>query len=130
MQMPENGYEDWGDRAVYWLFSQKFLNWPLPAISRETGESLDKIRTWANGVSRPDRKALQRLRARYGKEGFSSFVFGELCRDELEEKIERLSALIVEIGPYLRSAPSRVVPGDDGQRTDLDGVQTARKVGK
>lgn len=128
MQIPENGYEDWGDRAVYWLFSQKFMRWPLPAVAKETGESLDKIRAWANGEARADRKALQRLRARYGKEGFSSFVFGEPCREELEEKIERLSALIVEIGPYLRSSPRGVVPRHDGERADLDGVQTTRKV--
>ena len=130
MKIHENGdeYTDWGDRTVYWLFSQRFMNWPLPAVAREIGEPLETVKSWANNDAKPSRQALQRLRAKYGREGLSSFVFGEPCRDELNAKIERLSALIIEIAPYLRSSPARMVPRDDSRGLPVGRVQDSRKV--
>lgn len=119
---------DWGDRCVWWL-RQRFPNWPIKAVARELDEPESVVKSWWQGSARPDRKKLQKLVHQFAKDGLTSFVFGAPCRDELNAKIEKLSAQIIQLQAYLRPS-GRVVPGDDGQRPDLDGVQTARKVGK
>lgn len=126
MSTNENTHADWGDRAVHWL-RQRYVNWPMKAVARELGESDAVIQSWWYGIARPDRKKLQRLTHRFAREGFSSFVFGAPCRDELHARIEKLTAEIIDLRSYLRSAPARVVSRDGGERPHMDGVQTARK---
>jgi len=130
MGIAQDGHspDDWGSRCVAWLRS-RYANWPIKAVARELDEPESVVKSWWQGHARPDRKKLQKLVQQFAKDGLTSFVFGAPCRDELHAKIERLTAQVIELQAYLR-APSRVVPGDDGQRPDLDGVQAARKVGK
>ena len=128
MRIHKDGHsvDDWGDRAVHWLRS-RFLNWPIKAIANELDESESVVKSWWTGSARPDRKKLQRLAGRYGREGFSSFVLGAPCRDELHARIDRMSAEIIALKDYL-SPRNRVVSGDGGERADMGGAQAGRKV--
>lgn len=103
MRIHQDGQpDDWGDRAVHWL-RQRFVNWPMKAVARELDEAESVVKSWWCGGAHPDRRKLQRLRDRFGKEGFSSFVFGEPCREEITARLDALTTNIEELKGYLNA---------------------------
>jgi hypothetical protein len=131
MPITRNGQtvDCWGERSVHWL-RQRFYAWPLKVIARELDEPESVIKSWWSGDARPDRKKLQKLSERFRSEGFGSFVMGAPVEGELEARMDRLVAEVIEIRAYLRAAPSRVVSRDDRGGLPLDGSQVARKTVK
>ena len=118
MPMDATGYEnDWGERAISWLFEQRYRNWPLPSIARETGKSLATLKAWAKRTNLPSRQELQWLAARYGKDGFSSFVFGKPCREELRSRLDTLNRNLSELRAFLNEEVDSAPAGVAG-RTD------------
>ena len=102
MRIEQTGYglTDWSERAVWWIFNQRYLNWPIPAIARDMGENENTLRAWSKGSSLPDRRMLQRLRARYDKEGFCSFVLGTPSRAEVQTIIQEALSNIIKLSDY------------------------------
>jgi hypothetical protein len=128
MGIPQDGQaSDWGDRCVWWL-RNRFPNWPIKAIAREIDEPESVVKSWWQGSARPDRKKLQKLVQQFAKDGLTSFVFGQPCREELHAKIERLTAEIIDLRAYLRTPPARVVSGDAGGGLPVARDQDHRKV--
>lgn len=132
MNIGQTEYEHtcWGERAVYWLFEQRFMRWPLSDIARATGRSAYTLQAWSQRKCLPGRKELQRLSQEFGHEGFDEFVFGRRNPQALEAKLERITAEIIELRKYLRSPPSRVVSGDDSRGMPVARHQDHRKAVK
>lgn len=53
-----------GSRATYWL-KQRFVNWPVKAVSRETGIDDATLTTWWQGKCKPSSSAITKLFTRY-----------------------------------------------------------------
>lgn len=94
--------DDWGARAVHWI-RNRFPNWPTKAIARELDEPESVVKSWLDGTNLPSRAKLQKLREKYGREGFSSFVFGEPCRAEIAEIAAETVRNIIKLSGYLNA---------------------------
>jgi hypothetical protein len=92
---------DWGARAVHWLRA-RYVNWPMKAIARDLDEPDGVIISWWKG-GRPSRQKLQKLTRRFAREGFSSFVFGEPCREELRARLDALNNNVKELREMLNA---------------------------
>ena len=97
---------DWGSRAVHWLRS-RFVNWPMKAIAREINEPETVVIAWFRGSNLPSRQKLQKLNRMFARDGFSSFVFGEPCREELRARLDNLTKNLVELRDILDAQNQR-----------------------
>lgn len=93
--------DDWGYRAVWWL-KQRFVNWPVKAVARSLNETESVVVSWWSGDALPSRKKLQKLIGMFGREGLSSFVFGEPCREEMRARLDALNAHLIELREMIR----------------------------
>lgn len=106
---------DWGARAVYWL-KQRFVNWPIKKVAEYLDEPESVVKSWWYLGTKPSREKLEKLHNRFAREGFTSFVTGVPCREEVNERLATLNRNLSELRAMLNEENQKL----DRDRPDRD----------